>query len=266
MAQRQFSSAARFGLGAVAAAAALVTLPAQAASIGIFGNNNIAAFYGSLPGHTVSVLSDAQISTAGFLDSFDVFVYTRDGYSFGTSLSAAAAANVKAYVNGNVALLNGDFQDDIGTPATNALFTNILDYVASNPNGGYIGEYTGSFAAFTSNGSGLIPIGLIDGASGPSGFNQGGSDGEVQITAAGLASSILTGVPFPYNPGAVEYGASASGVNPATVLAIFDNGNPAIVVGGLREINDDGKVPEPATYALVLTALAGLGFASRRKA
>jgi hypothetical protein len=254
----------RSALTAVAAVSSLAALPAHATAIAIFGNNNIASYYASLAGNTVTVVTDAQIATSGFLNGFGVFVYTRDGFSFGTTLSAAAASNVKNFVHGNVALLNGDFQDDIGTAATNALFSNILGYVASNPNGGYIGEYTGSFAAFTSNESGLSPIGLIAGHSGVSGGGQGGSDGEVQLTSYGAASSIMAGVTFPYNPGAVEFGASATGVNPATVLATFDNGNAAIVVGELQAIN--GQVPEPASYTMVALALAGLAFTRRRKA
>ncbi len=251
-----------------AAAGALIAaaLPAHAATIAIFGNNNIASYYGTLPGHTVSVVNDAQLASAGFLDNFDVFVYTRDGFSFGSTLSAAAAANVQSFVNGNIALLNGDFQDDIGTAATNLMFANILNYVASNPNGGYIGEFNGASAAFTTNDNGLVPIGLIAGHSGALGNGNGGSDGDVVITPYGSASQILAGVPFPYNPGAVEFGADASVVNPETVLATFTNGNPAIVIGERQVINNPPTaVPEPATYALVLAAFAGMLVGSRRR-
>ena len=244
-----------------AALAAGLVSNADAANLAIFGNNNIATLYGA--SHTVTIVSDAQLATAGFLSSFDAFVYTRDGYSFGTGLSAAAAANVKSYVTGNIILFNGDFQDDIGTASTDALFNNALNFVLSGSGGGYIGEYTGSFAAFSSNANGYSPIGLVNGSAGISGYHQGGSEGEVNITAAGLASPVMAGVVFPYNPGAVEFGADASGINPAQVLATFDNGNAAIVAGNVGNIS--AGVPEPATWAMMIMGFGLAGSAIRRR-
>lgn len=259
-------STVRVGAIAAAAIASLVTAnTAGAANIAIFGNNNIASFYGGLAGNTVSIVSDAQLSTSGFLDSFDLFVYTRDGYSYGQGLSTTAAANVKSFVQGNVVLLNGDFQDDIGQTATNNLFTNVLNYVASNTKGGYIGEYTGSFAAFASNADGYSPIGLINGSAGVSGYHEGGSEGEVQVTAAGTASGILAGVGFPYNPGAVEFGSTVTGVNPAQILAVYDNGNAAIIAGEVQSLSVTPAVPEPETYGLFLAGLLTAGFLARRR-
>ena len=259
----------RSTLGTAFVAAFIVALPAQAADIAIFGDNEIGSYYSSASGgsHAVTYVSDAQLSSAGFLDAFDLFVYTRDGSSFGTTISAAAAANVKTFVKGNVVLLNGDFQDDLDTSSTKALFSNVLQFLLSNPKGGYLGEYTGSFAAFASNQSGLSPIGLVNGSSGPSGGGQGGSDGEVQLTAAGASSGIFSGVPFPYNPGAVEYGANATGVNPTKVLAQFDNGNPAIIASGVEEISVPpvSAIPEPSTYAMMLLGMMGVVAAARRK-
>ncbi len=259
------STFAKTAIGAVLATGLALAVPAQAADIAIFGANSIGSHYSSLGGHTVTYVSDANLSTAGFLDGYDLFVYTRDGSSFGTTLSAAAAANVKSFVQGNVVLLNGDFQDDMNTASTKALFTNSLNYILTNAKGGYLGEYTGSFAAFASNESGLSPIGLVNGHSGPSGFHQGGSEGEVQLTAIGAASGIFAGVGFPYNPGAVEFGASATGVNPAKVLAVFDNGNPAIVASGVESISTPPPIPEPGTYAMMLLGLVGVAAVARRK-
>ncbi|MEF8697993.1 MAG: PEP-CTERM sorting domain-containing protein [Candidatus Accumulibacter sp. UW20] len=249
---------------AVLAASTAVATPVFAANLAIFGVNNIGNLYFSA-GNTVTYVSDAQLSTAGFLNvnDFDAFVFTRDGYSFGNGLSVAAAANVKSYVTGNVVLFNGDFQDDIGTPQTNQLFNQALTYVLSNPAGGYIGEYIGSFSAFASNDDGRNPIGLINGHSGLSGYNQGGSNGDVVVTANGLVSPITAGVSFPYNPGAVEYSATVTNVNPAQVLAIYDNGNPAIIAGEVTTLTV-GVLPEPGSMALMLAGLGLLGARLRK--
>jgi hypothetical protein len=233
---------------------------ASAANLAIFGANNIGALYSA--SHTVTYVSDGDLATAGFLSTYDAFIYTRDGSSFGQGLSVAAAANVKAYVTGNVVLFNGDFQDDIGSSTTNLLFNQALAFVLSNPGGGYIGEYRGSFAAFATNDDGNNPIGLVNGNAGPSGFSQGGSDGDVEITAAGLVSSVTAGVPFPYNPGQVEFGSTVTGVNSAGVLARFTNGNPAIIASSVDTIS---FVPEPASWAMLIAGFGLTGAAMRRR-
>jgi len=245
---------------AVSALCALAfTGQASAAELAIFGDNNIADLYGL--SHTVTIVTDAQIATAGFLDAYDAFVFTRNGSQFGTPLSAAAAAAVKDYVAGNIILFNGDFQDDIGgAPQTNQLFSQALDFVLSNPLGGYIGEYIGSFSAFTSNDDGYAAIGLVEGHAGVSGQGQGGSNGDVLVTAAGLVSPVTAGVAFPYNPGAVEFSAAVDGVNPAKVLARYSNGNAAIVAGNVADISDPGGVvPEPSTWAMMLLGFGSVG-------
>lgn len=247
----------------IAAASLLASASAaSAATLAVFGANPIGARYASL-GNTVTYVTNAQLSNAGFLSAFDAFVYTRDGSSFGTSLSAAAAANVSNFVTGNIVLFNGDFADDIGNANTNRLFDNALSYVLGGGGGGYIGEYTGSFAAFSSNLSGLAPIGLVAGSSGPSGQGQGGANGNVQVTAAGVGSPLISGVALPYNPGAVEFSATASGVNPARVVLAFDNGNPALIASGRASISS--AVPEPATWAMMLVGFGAIGYSSRRR-
>lgn len=234
---------------------------ALAANLAIFGSNNIATLYSS--GNTVTIVSDSQLATAGFLDAFDAFIYTRDGSSFGVGLSVAAAANVKAYVTGNVLLFNGDFQDDIGSANTNLLFNNALSYVLSGSGKGYIGEYRGAFAAYSSNGDGNNPIGLIEGSAGVSGYAQGGSNLDIDLTVYGNVSPVTAGVTFPYDPAAVEYGATLSGENPAKVLARFANGNAAIIAGEVGQIS--GAVPEPATWAMMIAGFAMAGAAMRRR-
>jgi hypothetical protein len=240
-----------------------VATPASAATLAVFGNNAIAGLY-SGGGNSVTLVSDADLATAGFLNGFDAFVYTRDGYSFGNSLSAAAAANVKSYVTGNVVLLNGDFADDIGTSQTDQLFNQALSYILGGSGHGYLGEFNGSFAAFSSSAS-YTPIGLVDGSAGPPCNGCGGSDGDILLTAAGAVSPVTAGVPFPYNPGQVEFGSDLTGVNPAKVLAIFDNGNPAIVASSIGEISVS-SVPEPSTWAMMLFGFGAIGVSMRRKA
>ncbi len=252
-------------VGVLAAATLLIGAfsQAQAASIAIFGNNNIGSYYQSL-GDTVTYVTDAEIATPGFLDGFDDFIYTRDGYSFGESLSAAAAAQVKSYVTGNVVLFNGDFQDDIGDADTNALFSNALSFVTSKPHG-YIGEYRGSFAAFTSDGDGDNGIGLVNGFAGVSGYEQGGSDGNVMTAPGQAGNPLLAGVGLPYNPGAVEFGSQLSGYNPSKVVLEFSNGNPALIASGVEEISLPSGAPEASSWALMLMGVAGAGLMLRRK-
>jgi hypothetical protein len=251
-------------LSASVAALAFVPVPASAGDLAIFGANNIGSLY-SANGHTVTYVTDGQLATAGFLDAFDAFIYTRDGFSFGVGLSLAAAANVSSFVTGNIVIFNGDFQDDIGAVGTDNLFLNALDFVLGGSGKGYIGEYRGAFAAYSSNADGNNPLGLIDGSSGPSGFAQGGSDLQIDLTAAGLASPITAGTPFPYNPAAVEYGAQLSGENPDKVLARFANGNAAIIASPRDEISSPGGVPEPSTWALLLLGFAGIGATMRSR-
>jgi len=245
--------------GALVAALVLGATGADAANLAIFGNNQIATLYGA--SNTVTIVSDADLSTPGFLNAFDAFVYTRDGFSFGTTLSVAAAANVKTFVTGNIVLFVGDFQDDIGIATTDLLFNQALTFVLSGTGGGFIGEFNGALAAFSSNAQGLNPIGLVNGAAGVLGFGEGGSEGIIDVTAAGLISPVTAGVPFPYNPGAVEFGFDANGVAAAGVLARFENGNPAIVANSAALIS----VPEPATWAMLISGFGLVGFAARRR-
>ena len=249
---------------ALACAASLGSLtiasPSLAASLAIFGNNSIGALYAT-GGNTVTYVTDAQLATAGFLSSYDAFVYTRDGTSFGVGLSVAAAANVKAYVTGNIVLFNGDWQDDIGNAGTNNLFNNALAYVLGGAGKGYIGEYRGAFAAYSSNDDGNNPIGLVDGHSGVSGFGQGGSSLDIDLTPFGVGNPITAGTPFPYNPAAVEFGAELTGENPTKVLARFANGNAALIASEVGQISN--PVPESSTWSMMIVGFGLAGGAMR---
>jgi hypothetical protein len=260
----------RVKLLAAAGAAALLTLivsPAQAAKIAVFGANGIGTYYAGL-GNTVTYVTVGQLGTAGFLDSFDAFVMTRDSDSFGDGLSVAAAANVKSFVGGtgNIVLFNGDFADGLtgGDANTTKLFSNALSYVAAGGHG-FIGEFNGAVSAFASNGDGLNPIGLVAGSAGVLGYGFGGSTGAINATSYGIGSPLLAGVSLPYNDNYVEFGSQLSGYNPAKVILAFDSGNPALIASNVQSISEGaGGVPEPVTWGLMLMGFAFAGLALRR--
>lgn len=242
----------------------LLSGSSQAGSLAVFGDNSIDNLINGGGSHTATLVSDAQLATPGFLSSFDAFLYTRNGSSFGTGLSAAAAANVAAFVGltGNIVLLNADFADGaFGASFEAGLIENAVDFAIASGNG-FIGEFNGAVAALTSNSNGFTPLGLIAGSAGGLGQGAGGSSGSISLTGFGIGHSVTSGLTFPNNPGSVEFGATITGVAAPLVLATFDNGNPAIIVRGASV----GAVPEPTTLALMGLGFAGLGIARRRRA
>jgi hypothetical protein len=255
----------RFGM-----AVAVLSLVAGAAGraradIAAFGSNASTAYLNS-QGFVVTTVTDAQLATAGFLDNFDAFYFTRDGTSFGTGLSAQAAINVAAYVelSGDVVLLNGDFADGAGSDSyLNQLFTNAANFATAGGHG-FIGEFNGAVSALTSNSDGFTPLDLIAGSAGPLGFGSGGSAGSITLTAAGLSHSVTSGLAVNYNPAALEFGAALTGVASPLILATYDNGNAAIIArsGAVTP----AAVPEASTFVLAGTVgFIGLGVAWRRR-
>ena len=229
---------------AIGLVASLLSSPFASAqppfSIAVFGDNQIDDYLSSA-GFTATLVTDAQLSTAGFLDDYDAFFYTRDGFTTpGTSLSAAAAANVQAFVgsSGRGVLLNGDFADTLlgATPDTEIqqLIWNATTWAASTHHG-YIGEYTGAVSGLTTNSDALTPLGFVSGSAGALG--NGPAEGAIVKTAEGESSPVLAGVDFTTTDptGELSFGSIVTGVDSSLVLATYsnpgqpNNGNPAII-------------------------------------
>lgn len=238
---------------------------ANATSVAVLGDNAIDDYINSLGGsYSATLVSDAQVATPGFLSSFDVFLMTRNGFSFGSGLSAGAASEAMSYVgpSGNVVLLNADFADSIPGDATiAALLKNSIDYAASSGNG-FVGEFNGAVSGLTANGNGFSPLGFIAGTAGALGLGAGGSGGALYKTPVGAGHTVTSFLSDGYNPGAVEFGATISGAAAINVLATFgEGGNPAVLVReGVRGVPDAGS-----TFALLPLAFGALCFYRRQK-
>ena len=76
---------------------------ATAANIAVFGNNKIDEFLVS-QGHSVDLVTDYSLQQPGYLDKFDIFLYTRDYSSHGQAnvLSPNAAEAVSLFMRGNI--------------------------------------------------------------------------------------------------------------------------------------------------------------------
>lgn len=238
--------------------------PAAAQSIAVFGDNSTDDLINTMPGFTATLVTDAQIATPGFLNSFAALYMTRDGSSFGIGLSPAAAAGVAAYVGtvGNVALLNADFADGIfSDPFVVTLTENAVRFAAASGHG-FVGEFNGAVSALTSNAEGFNPIGLIPGAAGSLGGGAGGSAGSLVLMPPGVGHPVTVGLSFPYNSGSVEFGATMTGVAVPLVLATFENGNPALIARG--GVARSVRAPLLGTGGLVSLLLSVYGIGRRR--
>jgi len=240
----------------VLATMAGAAVPASAAlpKIAVFGDNYTDNYLTGTGLFDVTLVTDDQLSlssTPSFLSGFDAFFYTRNGTTFGTTLSAAAAANVRAFVgsSGRGILMNGDFADSIDPALTGAgntdpkveqLFANSVAWAAATHHG-FVGEYTGAVAGLTSNSNVLAALNFVSGNAGALGTGPapgaGPADGTIVKTAAGATSPVLDGVTFPLTDPSnqIEFGSIVTGVDASLVLARYNNpgqlndGNPAVI-------------------------------------
>lgn len=258
----------------LAAALAIAwSVPAAADQIAVFGNNNLYnVINATSPGEAVLV-SDAQLATPGFLNAFNAVLITRDGASIpvGPVLSNAAAANVAAFVGtagaqGNIALFSGDWADIIGNasapspedapgnPDATQMFLNAVNWAVLKH--GYIGELDGAAMGLISNEDFMNAFGFVVGHAGSQNcaYNVPGT-----ITVNQPGHPIMAGVSGTFTTNEFPCRSSYTGVDPANVLATFENGDPAIMV------NNVPNIPEPATMVLLGSGLAGLLARKRRK-
>jgi hypothetical protein len=246
-----------FGAAVLAVVATLN--PAWAANIAIFGDNDIDNYLVSV-GNSVTLVTDVQLATAGFLNPFDLFIYTRDGGGFGDSLSEAAAVNVVTFATGNVVLFTSDLADVIQVD-TNAqtLLNNAVNFTSKK---GFIGEFTGACAAMTSNAESLTPLGLISGNCARLGSGPGGNP----MVILQPNSPIVAGLTSPVDLGGGNvFFATLTGVDENLVVAknTIDGepGIPNIVV-----LQRNGQpVDEPGVLALLGCGLVALSLARRRR-
>ncbi len=245
------------GLGLVAAAPSAQAIGSATGSIAVFGDNETDNTLSAM-GYTTTLVTDAQVATPGFLDSFDAFYFTRNGDSYGTGLSTAAAAKVAAYVgaDGNTVLLNGDFADNLLSwsydPEIAQLTGNAVEFAVASGHG-FIGEFNGAVSALTSNSNSFSPIGLISGSAGP--LTCCPASGTVSIVPAGVGHPVLDGVAFPYDPSNLEFGAVMSGIASSLVLATYPDGSPAIVAQGTS--NDPPTITVPSDMTVEGNTVGG---------
>jgi hypothetical protein len=229
-----------------------------------------------------TLVTTAQLETPGFLDAFKTVVVSRFDSSFGSSLSAAAAANIATYVGsgateGGVAVFTNDAADnflgattgDVFDSNLNQLFVNAATFAEASGHG-YIGEFNGAVMAMSSNSAGMPAIGLLPGSA--DAVHSYGPLFTYDVGPIGAGNPIDAGVSFPFTDADDStFLTDITGADPNNIVDIYTSsgidGTPAVLADHFVISGGGGPtVPEPSTWAMMLLGFAGMGFiASRRR-
>jgi hypothetical protein len=250
--------------------------------------------------NSYTLVTTAELQTAGFLDPFKAVVISRFGQSFGIPLTPEAVTNIRTYVGsgpnqGGVATFTNDAADSLCNPSLfvcppspdpydpnlNQLFMNAAALVAATGHG-YLGELNGAIMAFSdpTTSAPLPAIGLLPGSStGVQVVMQTDPNNPVgfiyQAGPIGTGHAIDAGVTFPFTT--TEHTLNlgkVTGFDSGNVVDQYgDNGLdnlgglPAIVaneavIGG---VVPPPQVPAPPSLVLLGLGLTGLATWKRRR-
>jgi hypothetical protein len=281
---------------ALALGAAVMALPAAASAAPDFavwldgsttpgggGNGILTSLDHAFGTGDYTLVTTAQLATPGFLSPFKAVIVSRFDSSFGTNLSAAAAANVTAFVGtpgptqGAVAVFTNDAADNFfgstsGDPFDanlNRLFVNAATFAAASGHG-YIGELNGAIMAMTANTAGDAALGLLPGTA--SGVRSIAPQQFVyNVGPIGSGNAIDAGVTFPFTDSDTStFLTDVTGALSSNIVDIYTNaaanGEPA-VLANQAAINPVPAppigVPTPANLAL-LGGVLGVFYLTRR--
>lgn len=202
-----------------------------ALNVAVFGDNGLDEAL-STAGHSVVLYDDAQIA-AGMANGADVFVYNRDGDSFGADLSSEATVQVLAtFGSANVSAIFTDITDDLGSSNNSLLIANAVTFAG---NKGFFGIFNGAGWA--------VEHGLLTGVSGGEALNPAGR----AVYNLTQAHEVTHGLPSSWASNQDDYLSLTSGMAASQILAVDDAGNVLVAAH---------PVPEPASLGVL-----GLGIA-----
>jgi PEP-CTERM motif len=226
------------------------------------------------------LVTTAQLETPGFLNSFKTVIVSRYDSGFGDALSAAAAANIAAYVGsgateGGVAVFTNDAADnffgastgDVFDPNLNQLFQNAAKYALASGHG-YIGEFNGAVMAMSSNDAGMPAIGLLSGSA--DAVHSYGPLFTYDVGPIGSGNPIDAGVTFPFTDADdTTFLTDITGASANNIVDIYTSqgidGEPAVLADHFVISGGGGTVPEASTWVMMLAGFGGMGYVAYRR-